>query len=228
MVSSPRARPRRRRPRSPARIRPRPPLRPISSSLYGSSASSARASSSVTTRRPKVWPSLTIRCIPFSSAFRSSGVNGSRRRSRSRSRPGSAARCRAWPRVDLLHGLGQHVRGRVPQHRQAVRVSRCVTGSTDVAVGRARGPGRAARRRPGRRPPRGARAGRPANSSAAVVPPATDRSLPATVTVIWADTAGSLGRSAAGRIGEPATGTSLAAWLDRVAEVYPPGRTTSA
>ena len=54
-----------------------PPLSPISSSLYGSSASSARASSSETARREKVWPSLMIRCMTFSSFFRSSGVNGS-------------------------------------------------------------------------------------------------------------------------------------------------------
>src|SRR6185437_15965402 len=36
------------------------PLRPISSSLYGSSASSALACSSVTTRRENRWPCLTM------------------------------------------------------------------------------------------------------------------------------------------------------------------------
>ena len=55
---------------------PEPPLRPISSSLYGSAASSSRACSSVTTRRRKDCPSLTIFCITFSRPFRSSGVNG--------------------------------------------------------------------------------------------------------------------------------------------------------
>ena len=52
------------------------PLRPISSSLYGSAASSDRACSSVTTRRENRWPCLTIWRILASMAFRSSGVNG--------------------------------------------------------------------------------------------------------------------------------------------------------
>ena len=52
------------------------PLRPISSSLYGSSASSSRAASSVTTRREKRWPRFWISCIFFSMALRSSGVKG--------------------------------------------------------------------------------------------------------------------------------------------------------
>ncbi len=41
------------------------PFRPMSSSLNGSSTSSARASSSVTTRRTNRWPSRTMRCISF-------------------------------------------------------------------------------------------------------------------------------------------------------------------
>ena len=49
---------------------------PMSSSLYGSSASSSRASSSVTTRRENRWPRFWISCIFFSMALRSSGVNG--------------------------------------------------------------------------------------------------------------------------------------------------------
>ena len=53
------------------------PLRPISSSLKGSAASSARACSSVTTRRENRWPCLTIWRIRASMAFRSWGVNGS-------------------------------------------------------------------------------------------------------------------------------------------------------
>ena len=52
------------------------PLRPISSSLYGSSASSDLACSSVTTRRENRWPCLTIWRIRPSIAFRSAGVNG--------------------------------------------------------------------------------------------------------------------------------------------------------
>jgi hypothetical protein len=47
----------------------------MSSSLYGSSAISARASSSLTARRRKDWVEFTIRCIRFSMALRSSGVN---------------------------------------------------------------------------------------------------------------------------------------------------------
>lgn len=53
------------------------PLSPISSSLYGSPASSARASSSVVTRREKRWPRFWISCIFFSTRLRSSGVKGS-------------------------------------------------------------------------------------------------------------------------------------------------------
>ena len=53
-----------------------PPLRPMSSSLYGSAANSARAESSVTTRRENRCPDFTISCMRFSSALRSSGVNG--------------------------------------------------------------------------------------------------------------------------------------------------------
>ena len=52
------------------------PFSPISSSLYGSAASSARASLSLTTRREKRWPCLTIWRIRASIAFRSSGANG--------------------------------------------------------------------------------------------------------------------------------------------------------
>ncbi len=55
---------------------PADPLSPISSSLYGSAASSSRASSSETARRENDWPSLTIFCITEDSFFRSSGVNG--------------------------------------------------------------------------------------------------------------------------------------------------------
>ncbi|MDF9812143.1 hypothetical protein M2266_001374 [Streptomyces sp. SPB162] len=51
-------------------------MRPISSSLYGSAASSVRASSSVTTRREKRWPRFWISCIFFSMLLRSSGVKG--------------------------------------------------------------------------------------------------------------------------------------------------------
>lgn len=49
---------------------------PMSSSLYGSDASSSRAASSVTTRRENFWPRFWISCIFFSMALRSSGVNG--------------------------------------------------------------------------------------------------------------------------------------------------------
>ncbi|CAM5299839.1 hypothetical protein SRIMM317S_02550 [Streptomyces rimosus subsp. rimosus] len=52
------------------------PLRPISSSLYGSPASSARASSSLTGRRANFCPRFWISCIFFSMRLRSSGVNG--------------------------------------------------------------------------------------------------------------------------------------------------------
>ena len=52
------------------------PFRLISSSLYGSAASSDLACSSVTTRRENRWPCLTIWRILASIAFRSSGVNG--------------------------------------------------------------------------------------------------------------------------------------------------------
>ena len=52
------------------------PLSPISSSLYGSPASSARASPSVTTRRENRWPCLTIWRMRCSIAFRSAGSNG--------------------------------------------------------------------------------------------------------------------------------------------------------
>ena len=53
-----------------------PPLMPISSSLYGSPASSARACSSLTSRRENRWPCFTICRIRCSMAFRSSGLNG--------------------------------------------------------------------------------------------------------------------------------------------------------
>ncbi len=52
------------------------PLRPISSILYGSAASSSRAASSVITRRENFCPRLMISCIFFSMALRSSGWNG--------------------------------------------------------------------------------------------------------------------------------------------------------
>lgn len=52
------------------------PLMPMSSSLYGSSASSSRATSSVTTRRANFCPRFWISCIFFSMALRSSGVKG--------------------------------------------------------------------------------------------------------------------------------------------------------
>ena len=54
-----------------------PPLIPISSSLYGSPASSSRACSSLTSRREKRWPCFTIWRIRCSMALRSSGLNGS-------------------------------------------------------------------------------------------------------------------------------------------------------
>ena len=53
------------------------PFSPISSSLYGSSASSARASPGLTTRRENRWPCFTICRIRCSMALRSSGPNGS-------------------------------------------------------------------------------------------------------------------------------------------------------
>ncbi|CAM5326068.1 hypothetical protein SVIOM342S_07650 [Streptomyces violaceorubidus] len=51
-------------------------MRPISSSLYGSSASSSRAASSLTTRRENRCPRFWISCIFFSMALRSSGWKG--------------------------------------------------------------------------------------------------------------------------------------------------------
>ena len=52
------------------------PLRPMSSSLYGSPASSSRASSSVVTRRANFCPRFWISCIFFSMRLRSSGWKG--------------------------------------------------------------------------------------------------------------------------------------------------------
>ncbi len=54
-----------------------PPFRPISSSLYGSPASSSRASSSEIARRENFWPSLTIFRIRDSIFSMSSGWKGS-------------------------------------------------------------------------------------------------------------------------------------------------------
>ena len=44
---------------------PSPPFSPISSSLYGSAASSAGPRASVTTRREKRWPALMISLHPL-------------------------------------------------------------------------------------------------------------------------------------------------------------------
>ena len=52
------------------------PLSPTSSSLYGSAASSSRASPSLTARRENRWPCLTIARMRASMAFRSAGPNG--------------------------------------------------------------------------------------------------------------------------------------------------------
>ena len=60
----------------PAHGRAPPPLSPISSSLYGSPASSVRACSSLTTRRENRWPCLTMARIRPSIFLRSSGPNG--------------------------------------------------------------------------------------------------------------------------------------------------------
>ena len=105
--------------------------------------------------------------------------------------------------VELLHGLGQHVRGRVPQDRAGRRGSRCVTGSTASPSAstwaRSRSSpfdagddDRPGRRRRGRRPS---------------CPSATDRSLPATVTVIEGRHRCSLG-------GTTAAPPGRAAWVD--------------
>ena len=61
---------------SSCRAPPAPPLRPISSSLYGSPASSARASCSLTTRRENRCPCFTMARIRCSIFLRSSGSNG--------------------------------------------------------------------------------------------------------------------------------------------------------
>ena len=53
-----------------------PPFSPMSSSLYGSCASSACASASLISRREKFCPARTISVIFFSRAVRSSGVKG--------------------------------------------------------------------------------------------------------------------------------------------------------
>jgi hypothetical protein len=58
-------------------VEPALDFRPMSSSLYGSSASSSRAASSLISRRSKRWPSLTIFFMRDSMACRSSGLNGS-------------------------------------------------------------------------------------------------------------------------------------------------------
>ncbi len=144
---------------------PTPPLRPISSSLNGSSASSARASSSVTTRRRNRCRSLTIRPIDFSIAFRSPGVNGSvdvevvveavdDRRPDPQFGIGPQA----------LHGLGGDVGGRMPQDRQPLRSCRS-------------GPARPARRRP-------AAVARSRNSPS-ILTATTDLSSPNRSSAVW-------------------------------------------
>ena len=97
------------------------PLRPMSSSLYGSSRSSARASSSVTSHGAEGLALLDD--APHHLLDRLEVLRGER---------GldvevvveavGDRRADAEPRlrVDLLHGLREHVRRRVPQHGQAV------------------------------------------------------------------------------------------------------------
>ena len=55
---------------------PAGPFMPMSSHLYGSCESSASASFSLTTRRRKRWPSLTILRITLSILVKSSGLKG--------------------------------------------------------------------------------------------------------------------------------------------------------
>ena len=105
---------------------PAAPFRPMSSSLYGSPASSARASSSVTTRRTKRWPERMIRVHLLVDRLRaSSGVNGlgdvevvveavGDRRTDAELGLG----------VDRLHRLREHVRGRSAAGCRVRRASR--------------------------------------------------------------------------------------------------------
>ncbi len=119
-----------------------PPFSPISSSLNVSSASSARASSSPIGRRAKRCPALMIsRHLLLD---RGEVVGGERplgqevvveavldRRPDAEQGAGE----------QLLHRLGHHVRGRVPQHRQAVGRVCANRLDVDISVG---GPGQIA------------------------------------------------------------------------------------
>ena len=98
------------------------PFSPMSSSLNGSSASSARASSSVTTRRTNRWPSRMMRSISFSIALSFSGVNGCCDAEVVVEAVGDRrADAEVRLRVDALDGLREHVRGRVAQDAETVR-----------------------------------------------------------------------------------------------------------
>ena len=86
--------------------------------MYGSSASSLRASSNESyRRRENRCPDLMIFFIADSSLLRSSGVNGLRDVEVVVEAVGDG-RADAELRlgVQLLHGLGEHVRGGVPDH----------------------------------------------------------------------------------------------------------------
>ena len=162
-----------RRPRRPRRRRrPRQPLRPISSSLYGSSASSSRASSSVTTRRENRWPCLIDLLHLLLDGLE---VLGGERLLDVEVVVEAVLDRRADAELglgeELLHGLGHDVRGGVAQDVQAV-----LGGDLDrldlVAVrDLVREVLQLARRRGRRRSVRS-----PAKRSAAVVPVVTTRS----------------------------------------------------